>query len=209
MNPSKPDLDFIEKFVETIESHHLRFVVFIGGGGLSRQFQQIASQNMKTSNFILDELGIVATRINASLLKSEFGSIAEEKIILDPNKKLIMKRKVAVGGGWKPGASTDDCAVRFAAANKIRTVINISNTNFIYDKDPKKYPEAKPLRKTSWKVIQKIVGKKWKPGLHVPFDPVATRLASKKKIKMVFLGPDIGNFRNYLAGKDFNGTIVS
>ncbi|MEK6968371.1 MAG: UMP kinase [Nanoarchaeota archaeon] len=208
INPSKPDISHIEEFAGILRKNPSKFIIFVGGGGLARDFQKIASKNMEASHELLDELGIIATKINAELLKAKFGDIADKNLILDPNKKLMLKRKVAVGGGWKPGASTDDCAVRCAAANNIRTIVNISNTTHIYDKHPRKHMDAKPLTRTTWKVIQSLVGTEWIPGLNMPFDPIATKLAAKKKMKMVFLGPSLKNFSNYLSGKEFEGTVV-
>ncbi|MBI3335125.1 MAG: hypothetical protein HY001_01330 [Candidatus Portnoybacteria bacterium] len=62
----------------------------------------------------------------------------------------------------------------------------------------------------TWKDFQKLVGTKWVPGAHVPFDPVASKLASQWRLDLVVMkGSDLANLKNYLSGKKFKGTIVS
>ena len=64
----------------------------------------------------------------------------------------------------------------------------------VYDKDPKKYPEAKPFDKMSWSELRAIVGDKWTPGANVPFDPIAAKEAEKSGLKVVMLnGRDLDN----------------
>ena len=52
-----------------------------------------------------------------------------------------------VAGGWMPGRSTDDDAVRLAKIYGAEMVINLSNIDYVYDKDPNKYKDAKKLPK--------------------------------------------------------------
>ena len=47
------------------------------------------------------------------------------------------------------------------------------------------------------------------PGLNLPFDPVASRLAERLGIKVVVMnGKKLGNVRNFLNKKSFTGTII-
>lgn len=207
IHSNKPDFNFMEKFAELVRKDNRKFIVFTGGGTLSREFQRIASENMEADSALLDELGIVATKVNALLLKSVLGDIAYPDLITEPSQKV--NAKIAVGMGWKPGFSTDHCAVKSAIANNVNTVINISNISHVHDKDPRMHKDAKPMEKVSWRQMRKIVGDKWIPGMNTPFDPEATKLASENRIKVVFLGPNISNIKAYLAGKKFEGTIIS
>jgi len=73
-----------------------------------------------------------------------FKGTAENFIADDPNKKLPMKKSVLIGaGGWKPGRSSDDFSVRLAKMYGAKTIINLSNIDFVYTKDPRKHPDAK------------------------------------------------------------------
>ena len=53
-----------------------------------------------------------------------------------------------------------------------------------------------------------MVGDKWDPGLHAPFDPVASKHAQKEKMKVVIMGKNLKNLDNFLNGKRFKGTVV-
>ena len=61
-----------------------------------------------------------------------------------------------------------------------------------------------------WKDLRRVVGGKWVPGAHVPFDPVASRLAHQWKQSLVVMrGNDLKNLQHFLTGKSFRGTKVS
>ena len=52
------------------------------------------------------------------------------------------------------------------------------------------------------------MGSKWKPGLNMPFDPVAAKEAEKLKMKVVVIGKDLSNLRKVLENKKFKGTLI-
>ncbi len=211
INPGKIDDKLISLFSLIVRKHARlgkKFIIFTGGGWLTREFQRIALTCSNLSNEILDHIGIQPTRINAALLQDTLKDLAEPEIITDPSKKLRLKKHVAVGGGWKPGASTDHCAVTFAVTHSIGLVINLSNTRYVYDSDPSVNKNAKPLKELSWEKMQELMGNNWTPGMNKPFDPIATKLAAKNKLTVVFLGPDLKNLDRYLCGKTFEGTVV-
>ncbi|MFA6215922.1 MAG: UMP kinase, partial [Patescibacteria group bacterium] len=81
---------------------------------------------------------------------------------------------------------------------------------YVYDKDPKKFKDAKPLKEMVWPDFLKLVGTKWVPGAHVPFDPVASKLAYQWRLKLVVMkGDNLNNLSNFLAERKFVGTIIS
>jgi uridylate kinase len=92
-------------------------------------------------------------------------------------KKIAFKQKVLVGGGWKPGRSSDGAMIKYANTYGAATAINLSNIDYVYDKDPRKFKDAKPIRQISWKDYLKIVGSRWDPGKNFPFDPIAAKEA--------------------------------
>jgi uridylate kinase len=99
--------------------------------------------------------------------------------------------------------------VLLAKNYKANAVINISNVSYVYDKDPKKFANAKPLQNISWKKFGKMVGNKWSPGLNTPFDPVASRKAEHFRLKVIIIGKDLHNLENFLLSKPFKGTVIS
>jgi len=209
--PDEIDVLFLRKFRNFIlkwVKKGKKFIIFVGGGKTARKYQNVARE-IKVKNEELDWIGISATLLNAQLVKSILGKFACEKVFTDPTKKVKTKKKIIVFGGWKPGWSTDyDCVL--AAKNfEAKRVINLSDVDFIYDKNPKKFKDAKPLEKISFDELFKIVGKKWTPGANVPFDPEAAKLAKKEKIKVIFLnGRNFENLEKVFLGKKFAGTII-
>ncbi len=207
--PDKIDYRFLKKFRELIKSYtrKYKFALITGGGKIARRYINAADKAFKIKDEDKDWLGIHATRLNAHLVRTIFEDIANPKIIRDPTKKVKFD-KVIIGAGWKPGCSTDYDAVLLAKNIGATTVINLSNIDTLYDKDPHKFLTAKKIERTTWKELQKIVGTKWKPGMNAPFDPKATKEAGKLGLKLVLMGKSISNLRKYFDGKKFKGSIV-
>ncbi len=209
--PNDFDFVFLKKFRQLIETYikrNYKFIIICGGGKLARNFQEIASKNKKLSNEELDWLGIYATKINSSIVRSIFGNNAEDIVVSNPTKKISIKKNILIASGWKPGWSTDYDAVLLAKNLKANEVFNISNVDYVYDKDPKKFKDAKKIEKMKWNNYLKMTGTKWKAGMNVPFDPIAARAAQESKIKVYIIGKDLNNLRNSLDGKKFKGTVI-
>lgn len=212
--PNGIDAKFLTKFKQIILSFIKtgnRVVIICGGGNTSRYYTKTAeSISPRVSSRELDYIGIMATRLNGELVRSIFGDFAKEGVIGDPTKKVITNKKIIVGAGWLPGHSSDKDAVEAAKTFGAKTVINLSNIKYVYDKDPKKFKDAKPQKQMTWKAFLKMVGSEWVPGAHVPFDPVASHLAAKYRMELIVMrGSDLENLKKFLAGKRFVGTVVS
>jgi len=209
--PNEIDVLFLKKFRNFILKwikKGKKFVIFVGGGKTARKYQN-AAKEFKVENKELDWVGISATLLNAQLVKSIFGNFAFERILTEPTKKIKTKKKIIVFGGWKPGRSTDYDSVLAVKNFGAKRVINLSDVDFIYDKNPKKFKDAKPLEKISFDELFKIIGRKWTPGANIPFDPEAAKLAKKEKIKVIFLnGRNFKNLEKVFSGKKFKGTII-
>lgn len=208
--PDKMDTDFLnglKKIVINFVKKGYKFAIICGGGKLARDFQKSAA-DYKFDNDGLDWLGIYATRINANFVKKMFGDTAEDAIVTDPTKKIKMDKGILVAAGWKPGWSTDYDAVLLAKNLGADTIINMSNVDYAYDKDPKKFGDAKKIKNISWEDFRKIVGNEWKAGLNMPFDPVAAKEAEKLRLKVVIIGKNLNNFEKFLNNDKFDGTVI-
>ena len=205
--PDKLDPSFIKRFrnlIKTYSKKH-KFIIITGGGKLARDLQKKAEKLKNITSKDLDWLGIYATRINALTLKNIFG--VEENIIVNPTQKITSKEPILIAAGWKPGFSTDYDAILLAKNIKADKIINITNINYVYDKDPK-LKGAKPIKEITWKNLRKIVGNKWIPGLNMPFDPIAAKQAEKLRLKVIIIGKDTNNLRKALENKKFKGTLI-
>lgn len=208
------NVGFLKKFNSFIRSQvkkRRQFFIICGGGYITREYQGAVTKVIpKVSHEDLDWLGIHTTKLNAQLLRAIFQDIAFPRIIFKYDKiepKIVYP--VVIAAGWKPGWSTDYDATLLAENYGAKTLINLSNIEVIYDKDPKLYKDAKPIEKISWDDFEKIVGQKWTPGANTPFDPIATKLAKQINLTVFFLkGDDISNLEKLLEGKPFKGTII-
>lgn len=209
------DITFLKKFNEFIRKHvkkGRRFLIVVGGGTTARHYISAGKGVVgEISDEDLDWLGIHATRLNAHLFRTIFKDIAHPRIIKHYDRKLAhWVEPIAIGSGWKPGWSTDYDAVVLARDYKASVIINLSNIDWIYDKDPKKYSEAKPIKKTTWSQYSEIVGDQWIPGTNAPFDPVASQLAKKLGLTVIITnGNHFENLANILNGDNFKGTVIT
>jgi uridylate kinase len=207
--PNNVDIKFLKGFRKLIHSYlrKYKFVLIVGGGYTCRLYQNAAGSVVKLKSEDLDWLGVHSTRLNAHLIKTIFSDVVHKRIIKNPNEKASFD-KVLVAAGWKPGFSTDYDAVVLARTFNAKTVVNMTNIDYLHDKDPRKYKDAKRIEKIDWKGFRKIVGDKWIPGMNVPFDPIAAKEAQRLKLRLVLLGKNLNNFKNFLDGKKFKGSVV-
>ncbi len=210
--PGEVDAEFLKKFraliLEKVKEGD-RFVIMCGGGKINSKYNEAVKEIVKPKDFELDWLGIYATRFNSMMVKILFGDLAHSEIIIDPVKKIKSKKPIIMAAGYKPGWSTDYDAVMIAKVSGAKTVINLSNIDYVYTDDPRINPEAKKIEKIGWKDFRRIVGNEWKPRMNKPFDPIASKLAEKSKLKVIILnGKNMENFKNCLEGKNFIGTVI-
>lgn len=189
---------------------HRQFFLTVGGGATARKYRDAGKAVIgKLTRDDLDWLGIHATRLNAHLIRTIFHDVAHPHII--EHYEIIRKatESVVVASGWKPGWSTDFCAVLLAEDYGIKTIINLSNITQVYDKDPNKFPDAKPLEKLHWGAFRGLVPEEWSPGLNAPFDPIAAQKAEELGLKVVVMGgTNFENLEKYFQGEPFVGTTI-
>ena len=214
--PDRVDEQFLKDFINLIRSfiesdEKQRFILVVGGGGPARAWQK-AYKNIKGSSAKNDEadwIGIIATRLNAQLLKAIMGEWCTQEVVIDPTQVDPLFGRVLIAAGWKPGFSTDYDAVLLAERFHAPMVINLSNIEKVYSADPKKDPAAKALDRISWAEFKTIIGDEWTPGINVPFDPVASRHAAKIGLKIVCAaGKNLENLKKILTGEEFIGTVI-
>ena len=210
--PKEIDVAYLKKFRELILSYvkrGKRFGIVTGGGAICREYIAKANEVASLQPAQNDWIGISTTRANAQLVREIFGEIAYPSVVIDYSKKITTDKPIVVGAGWVPGSSTDKDAVLLALMYGAKTVINLTNVDYVYDKDPRTFSDAKPIKRISWLDFKKIVGGEWKAGMNLPFDPIAASLAEKEKLTVVVLnGNNLVNLEKFLAGKEFVGTII-
>ncbi|MBB5218675.1 MULTISPECIES: UMP kinase [Treponema] len=228
--PDAPDTEFLSAFAKMIctwleENKDARLIFVAGGGGPARTYQNAykdvaakfgdtekkaaAFENEADLNYACDWLGIMATRLNAQILKTVFGPLCKQDVVTDPTAVSDFTGRILVAAGWKPGFSTDNDAVLLAERFNADTVVNLSNIAKVYTDDPRKNPDAKPIDEISWADFRKIVGDEWVPGKNCPFDPIASKKSQELGLTVICAaGKDIPNIRAILDGKNYTGTTI-
>ncbi len=214
--PNEIDWKFVKNFKKVIEKYirkKYKFIIITGGGKTARKYIEAAAKMEDITDDDKDWIGIHATRMNAHFIRTVFRKHAHPRINKNPRGLedfYNFREPILVAAGWRPGFSTDYDAAIIAKYFGVKKIINFSNINHVFDKDPKKHKDARPIKKIAWRDFRKIVGNKWSPGLNAPFDPIASKIAAEDKMEVVIMnGKNMKNLENYLEGKKFKGTVIS
>jgi uridylate kinase len=213
--PEGVDEIFLKDFLSLVgsffeEDEKRRLILVAGGGGPARAWQKAYREICGGGeDGAADWIGIMATRLNAQLIKAIMGEWCAQDVVTDPTQVGPFTGRVLVASGWKPGFSSDYDAVLLAERFQADRLINLSNIEQVYTEDPKKNPNATPIDRISWADFRALVGDTWVPGKNVPFDPVASRHAAKIGIQVICAaGRNLANLKKILAGEPFLGTTI-
>jgi uridylate kinase len=214
--PNKPDAAFISKFGECLEGLYkegYRFALVAGGGQTARTYIA-AAKVLGAGNFALDEIGIQATRLNASILIQGIER-AYPEVLTDIRraKEIIAIGKIPVFGGLMPGFTTDAVAVllaEFLSGECEVEYINMTNVEGIYSSDPSTHPKARMFEKVSFERLLSLMKvAESKPGQNLVMDVPACIFLKRSKIPGIVLnGKDLNNFENAVKGNEFEGTRI-
>ena len=206
--PDGPDEHFIRRFREfirrVVRTRHI--VLVCGGGSTSRQYIAIARRLGAHPTSALHEVGIKATILNAELMRAVLG--VREPVVTQFKGLRRSRARLLIAAGDKPGHSTDYCAVSIAQELSSHTIINITNVPGVYTADPHTHRDAKLLTALSWAQYRRMFFGKSVPGIHVPFDPVASALASRLGYRVIVASSDLANIGKIIRGTTFTGTVI-
>ena len=182
--------ELMNKYVELLKSvkqqgHEIAVVV--GGGTLAREFIGIA-KSLGLEMQAQDEIAISVSRLFAQLFLKKFGDLACGKVAvsLDDAADCIENGKVLVMGGLKPGITTDTVAALVAERVGADLLVKGTDQDGIYDKDPRKFPDAVKLDHLSFDDLQSVLSETvHKAGIHQIIDPEAVKVLKRKRVRLV------------------------
>lgn len=214
VNGGTLDAEFLKSFREFIRDQVAKGVslgIVVGGGAITRMYQDFLRANFPVDNNDLDMIGIRPTKVNAELIRIILKEWAYGSVVEDPTQELgEFNTKVVVFSGWKPGWSTDYVAVVVARRFGVKEVLSLSNIKGVYEVKDGVVQHGVLVPKLSWTDYEAMGPGQWTPGMKVPFDPVATKEAKEAGISVVVMeGSNIPNLVNYCAGNEFVGTVIS
>jgi uridylate kinase len=185
--------------------------VVVGGGALARQFIGIAKE-LDLDMTAQDEIAISCSRLFAQLFLKKLGNTACSKvaITLDDAKQCLVEGKIVVMGGLKPGITTDTVAALVAECIHADLFVKGTDQDGVYDKDPRKHPDAVKLDKLSINDLSRIFEENvHKAGMHQIIDPEAIKVLKRKPLKLVVVnGFKPENLLAAIKGENV-GTIIN
>jgi len=185
-------------------------VVIVGGGALARDFIKIAKE-LGLEEKDQDDLAISVSRLFAQLFAKTLGEISCEKVPLSVEEAVecLEGGKIAVLGGLKPGMTTDTVAALIAERINADMLIKATDQEGVYNKDPRKHPDAVKLEKLRFEDLPQVLAeKKHKAGIHQILDPEAVKVLKVKRIKVLVLnGYKPENILLAVEGKNV-GTLI-
>jgi len=210
INPGKVDYNFLKQFKKTISKlKKHKIIIVTGGGKIAREYINTL-RDEKLNEKVLSLIGIKTTKLNAMLVSNFLNThILIPDSLIDLGR-MIKKNKVVVCGalGYKPNMTSDGTAADISRWWKADMFINMTNVKGLYDKDPRKYKNAKFISKISFNDFLKRANKiKFKAGQHFVLDQTGARIITKYKIKTVILKGN-KNLENCIKGKKFIGTVI-
>jgi uridylate kinase len=173
--------------VKTLKEQNHEVAVVVGGGSLARDFISTAKKlglNMQ----VQDEIAISVSRLFAQLFLKKLGYLACDKVALtlDDAAACLIQGKVVVMGGLKPGITTDAVAALVAEHVGGELLVKGTDQEGIYNKDPKKHPDAVKLDRLSFDDLQGVFSEsQHKAGMHQIIDPEAVKVLKRKRVKLV------------------------
>jgi len=204
----------LRQLIVHVEGNGRKLGIVVGGGLPAREAIQLA-KNIISDPHRLDEVGIAATRLNATILQQIFLEIGCDvapsiPATTEDAAKLMDKHSIVVMGGTIPGHTTDAVAIALARDCGARNCVIATNVDYVYDKDPREHEDAKPMFDISIDELAEITGTKpLIPGQSAVVDPVAVGWAKAASIDIAVLdGRDISLLDSALDGKEFNGTLI-
>jgi len=187
---SPVNTELMSKYTDVVrklkEQNH-EVAVVVGGGSLAREFISIA-KNLGLNMQAQDEIAISVSRLFAQLFLKKLGNLACAKVALtlDDAATCLSDGKIVVMGGLKPGITTDAVAALVAERVDGELLVKGTDQDGIFNKDPRKYPDAVKLDRLSFDDLQGVFSESLhKAGMHQIVDPEAVKVLKRKRVRLI------------------------
>jgi uridylate kinase len=189
--------------------------VVIGGGNIIRGN---AAASIGAPALVGDEMGMIATVINALALRSAVRSLGRSARVMSSfevgrfvdafSSEVLIKSLeegeivIFAGGTGNPCFTTDSAAALRAIQMEADVLIKATQVDGVYDKDPRKYPDAVKFDSIS---SEEVLRKRLKV-----IDAASVEILGRRSIPTIVLNLHLqGNIRRALSGEKVGTTIVA
>ena len=202
-----PTVERIAREVKAVRDMGVEVCMVIGGGNIFRGLQGSAQGMERTT---ADYMGMLATVMNALAMQSALEAVGIftrvisaipmdqvcEPYIRRRAVRHLEKKRVCIfaAGTGNPYFTTDTAATLRASEMGCEAVFKGTKVDGVYDKDPKKFPDAKRYDTVSYdEALEKNLG---------VMDATAIALARDNKLPIIVFSLDEpGGFRTILGGR--------
>ncbi len=187
-----------------------RELFIVCGGGKVARYYISTGRHLGSSEEDLDRMGIDVTRLNARLLQLALKENAVENMPRSVEEAAnISPGKIVVMGGTTPGHTTDGVSAQLAEIIKADRIVNATSVDGVYDRDPRKFKDAKKYDKISFKRLDELMNKKHGAGNSGIFDPMGAEIVMRCRIPIIVVsGRDLLEMGKAIRGERVNGTII-
>ena len=210
INPGQIDVTFLEQFSNIVKTliPKYKFMIVCGGGKVAREYIKALPHGLTEGE--RDFMGIAATWLNAKLLSLYFkGNCAP---ILPQTVEELMQQlehyDVGLSGGFLPAVKTDEDAAIVADLFGSPILINVTNVDGIYNKDPRKYSDAKKFSKLTYNEFYEIVNPlSLDAGSNAPFTLIAAKICERTNMRIIICSKEISKIETAINGLNAGTTI--
>lgn len=212
------DPDVVSRISQEIHEVHeagIQIAMVVGGGNFIRG---VAASAEGFDRVVADHMGMLATVINALALQDalekcgsytrvvtaiEMREIAEPYIRRRVIRHLEKGRLVILAGGTgSPYFSTDTAAALRGMEVKADVILKATQVDGVYDRDPRKSPEAKMFSRISYRDVLSR-------GLGV-MDTTAISLCMDNSLPIIVFNLNVpGNLKRVVAGEKVGSLVAS
>lgn len=208
------DVDYLGKLAELLRSAGRSGPVAVttGGGRTARQYIRLGRE-LGLTEVELDELGIEVTRLHARLLAGRIGPPcpARPPVTVAEAVHELRRASPVILGGTEPGHTTDGVAALLAVRLRAARLVNATDVDGVYDRDPRRYPEARRIARMRWPEFRALVaaGTSAEAGQNFLFDRLGAEMLARAGIPLAIVsGRDLPNLRAAIKGRPFDGSRI-
>ncbi|MFX0013513.1 MAG: UMP kinase [Promethearchaeota archaeon] len=210
INPGEINKKFLKSFSIMIKEliNQYKFMIVCGGGKVAREYIKGLPEELTEGE--RDYMGIAATWLNARLLSYYFKGYSSP--ILPTSVKNLMEHlqsyNIGVSGGFLTAIKTDEDAAILADLFGSPILVNVTNVDGIYDKDPNQYSDAKKYSNLTYYQFYEIVSPlSLKAGSNAPFTLIAAKICERTNIRVIITDANVEKIKKAIQGKDV-GTVI-
>ena len=114
-------------------------------------------------------------------------------------------------GGTEPGHTTDGVAALVAVRVRAARVVNATDVDGVFDRDPRMNPEARRIERLTWAEFRAMVhaGTSGEAGQNFLFDRLGVDALARAHIPLLIVpGRDLANLEDAIVGRPCRGSQI-